>query len=87
MPETVKNFVSLLKGDNPDGSTYKGTEAYRVLDGLNVQVCLRGYCDTMIDPTPRQPLCYDVPSFLGRNYVAVVLQFSTRSMSPSFFRP
>lgn len=38
VPETVKNFVALLKGDSLDGSSYKGTEAYRVLDGLNIQM-------------------------------------------------
>ena len=37
VPETVKNFVSLVQGDNPAGISYKGTEAYRVLDGLNIQ--------------------------------------------------
>ncbi|CAM9490164.1 unnamed protein product [Choristocarpus tenellus] len=38
VPETVKNFASLLTGDNEGGLTYKGTEIYRVLSGLNIQM-------------------------------------------------
>ena len=38
VPNTVKNFVSLLTGKNEAGVSYRGTEAYRVLDGLNIQV-------------------------------------------------
>lgn len=38
VPETVKNFEALLTGQNDAGVSYKGTEAYKVLDGLNIQV-------------------------------------------------
>eukprot|EP00904_Undaria_pinnatifida_P006221 jgi/Undpi1/2729/HiC_scaffold_14.g06107.m1 len=38
VPNTVKNFVSLLTGKNEAGVSYRGTEAYRVLDGLNIQM-------------------------------------------------
>lgn len=38
VPDTVKNFVALVTGKNSQGVSYQGTEAYRVLDGLNIQV-------------------------------------------------
>lgn len=38
VPNTVKNFVALMTGKNGAGVSYQGTEAYRVLDGLNIQV-------------------------------------------------
>eukprot|EP00903_Cladosiphon_okamuranus_P015067 g13939.t1 len=38
VPNTVKNFVALLTGKNDPGVSYQGTEAYRVLDGLNIQM-------------------------------------------------
>ena len=38
VPETVQNFEALLTGENDAGVSYKGTEAYKVLDGLNIQV-------------------------------------------------
>lgn len=38
VPDTVKNFVALITGKNAAGVSYQGTEAYRVLDGLNIQV-------------------------------------------------
>lgn len=40
VPETVKNFEALLTGRNDAGVSYKGTEAYKVLDGLNIQVSI-----------------------------------------------
>lgn len=41
VPDTVKNFVALLTGKNSAEVSYRGTEAYRVLDGLNIQVRVR----------------------------------------------
>ncbi|CAM9523759.1 unnamed protein product [Ectocarpus fasciculatus] len=38
VPNTVKNFVALITGKNAAGVSYQGTEAYRVLDGLNIQM-------------------------------------------------
>lgn len=38
VPNTVQNFVALVTGKNEKGVSYEGTEAYRVLDGLNIQV-------------------------------------------------
>lgn len=38
VPNTVQNFVALVTGKNDAGVSYQGTEAYRVLDGLNIQV-------------------------------------------------
>ncbi|CAM9716254.1 unnamed protein product [Ectocarpus sp. 12 AP-2014] len=38
VPDTVKNFVALITGKNAAGVSYQGTEAYRVLDGLNIQM-------------------------------------------------
>lgn len=42
VPNTVKNFVSLLTGKNEAGVSYQGTEAYRVLSDLNIQVRVWG---------------------------------------------
>lgn len=39
VPNTVKNFNALLTGKNGPGVSYQGSEAYRVLDNLNIQVC------------------------------------------------
>ncbi|CAM9675317.1 unnamed protein product [Hapterophycus canaliculatus] len=38
VPNTVQNFVALITGKNDAGVSYQGTEAYRVLDGLNIQM-------------------------------------------------
>lgn len=53
VPETVKNFEALLTGQNDAGVSYKGTEAYKVLDGLNIQVPIIPHFHVPIIPQGR----------------------------------
>lgn len=72
VPVTVKNFVSLLTGDNPEGITYEGTGAYRVLDGLNIQVLLVPATRHETSTPPHRPTREGAESGIHMNEVRAV---------------